>query len=391
MVDGTSDVLWAIEMNGAEMTRVKPGESVVVGRKPIRPMVETEADRRVDIDDPGKSMSKRHMLLSVDEYGRASIEDVGSTNGSFTVRDDGALTRLPAGTKLTLRQSPTRVQLGDMTIELREVTRDTTSDHPVASLFDGNGMSPTEMAGIAGGARNIDQILDVRAGEPTTAVSADDVRHRAARPAGASPVESLESRGWNADKPQERKAPEETPADPAPAATPAASAAPASAAAPLSQDFIGAAPGAQDAQPAQEAAEERPVSRFAPIIPPASAQPAAAAEPSFGTSSTTPRYDAGSMLDRISRGEVADAPARPQPKADPDERVVSGYSVREVRTTDDYDKQFDMAQHADLAPFLAMNPYLYADLYSWLEALGDADVNTALASNSGYREWKQGK
>ena len=176
VVDGASDVLWSIEVNGVELTRVKPGESVVIGRKPIRPIVETEANRRLDISDPEKSMSKRHAKISVDSYGRAILEDLGSTNGSFVVRDDGALMRVPLGTQLTFQRSPMHLQFGEVAVDFREVSDDSTGEHPVANLFDN--MSPEAVAAAANGAMSVDQILDVRAGEPTAAFDTKAVRGR---------------------------------------------------------------------------------------------------------------------------------------------------------------------------------------------------------------------
>lgn len=176
MVEDASDVLWAIEVDGVELTRVKPGESVVVGRKPIRPMVEADADRRVDVADSEKSMSKRHAKLTVDAYGRAMLEDLGSTNGTFVVRDDGGLMRVPLGTQITFQRSPMHLQFGDKSVDFREVSSDDTGEHPVQSLFEN--LTPDQIANAANGAMSVDQILDVRAGEPTTAFDANAVRGR---------------------------------------------------------------------------------------------------------------------------------------------------------------------------------------------------------------------
>ncbi len=176
MVEDASDVLWAIEVDGVELTRVKPGESVVVGRKPIRPMVEADADRRVDVADSEKSMSKRHAKLTVDAYGRAMLEDLGSTNGTFVVRDDGGLMRVPLGTQITFQRSPMHLQFGDKAVDFREVSSDDTGEHPVQSLFEN--LTPDQIANAANGAMSVDQILDVRAGEPTTAFDANAVRGR---------------------------------------------------------------------------------------------------------------------------------------------------------------------------------------------------------------------
>lgn len=618
VVEGASDVLWAIEVDGVELTRVRPGESVVVGRKPIRPMVETEATRRVDIDDPEKSMSKRHAKLSVDSYGRAILEDLGSTNGSFVVRDDGALMRVPLGTQITFQRSPMHLQFGDKPIDFREVSSDETGEHPVASLFDN--LSPEDIAAAANGAMSVDQILDVRAGEPTTAFDAGAVRGRVHdldtsglsqgyvtaspdTPATASSAQTVDSRAAafaattpvaarsaepsttrtavsntavsntavpntavpdtavpgiavpdaaasnpatsGATVPDSsvpavsvpatsapvasapdavgqmpaasddfaRTAPETTPvvtahltantdANTAAVETDAAGTAAAEAAAPNAMETNAAQTNSaasdadpfyrssqtqsvttepqqtlmrQDAseqdvrfRPAQtEFAQSQPVrtqsvqaqeqpeqadvaasrqtqtyagqgsyhgygagfadgtessaddARFMPTgeqaqafepdaagvaqeshpvaeqasaadarfashqMPQRDASPQEDDSPSFSVPVTNPHYDAGSVLDRLSRGEYPTA----QQQVD-DERVIDGFTIREARGTADYERQFEIAQHDELLPFLAMNPRLYGDLYAWLEAMSNADVKAALDANAGYKSWK---
>lgn len=36
-----------------------------------------------------------------------------------------------------------------------------------------------------------------------------------------------------------------------------------------------------------------------------------------------------------------------------------------------------------------MNPSLYDDLYAWLGALGNADIDAALSHNPGYAEYRK--
>ena len=50
--------------------------------------------------------------------------------------------------------------------------------------------------------------------------------------------------------------------------------------------------------------------------------------------------------------------------------------------------QFDIAQIPELLPFLGLNPFLYDDMYAWLEAQNNDSVNKALESNEGYQTWK---
>lgn len=705
MVEDASDVLWAIEVDGVELTRVKPGESVVVGRKPIRPMVEADADRRVDVADSEKSMSKRHAKLTVDAYGRAMLEDLGSTNGTFVVRDDGGLMRVPLGTQITFQRSPMHLQFGDKAVDFREVSSDDTGEHPVQSLFEN--LTPDQIANAANGAMSVDQILDVRAGEPTTAFDANAVRGRvhelntahlvqsyvttspapeewdgmqvptdgaqsnaqgsplahngayshadgivtesvvaenvvaqaaahddsdeanagirgadspsAAQSASAVQSASVANGESEANGVSETNGASETDDNPAPDAsagvttpvvmqTPdAAGAATAptdaaeeasqsqqsggisadaavntaqfantaesvntaeSAGAADSRDVADASDAAADVNTvesvntstftdaavsadtaastdtavsidavasistavsadargsegsqtagnaptteeeaqsqsdsqspeassrqsqvqsqAQAQAQARyqaqnetpdhetsyPVTASFPIrrtytqatnysgdyqttdsstwpatgqhhgfdseaanlsaasaaaqTYPATAQGTAAAasdarfrpqreederfavhqqsqqethesrsgsgntsafaKASFSTPVTNPRYDAGSVLDRLSNGQF------PAQQADSeDDRLIDGFSIRQARTTADYQQQFRMAQHPQLLPFLAMNPSLYGDLYAWLAAQGNADVESALNGNAGYLAWKQGK
>ncbi|MCT6900413.1 MAG: hypothetical protein M3Z40_05145, partial [Bifidobacterium sp.] len=67
--------------------------------------------------------------------------------------------------------------------------------------------------------------------------------------------------------------------------------------------------------------------------------------------------------------------------------VVDGMSSDDAKRTGDFALQFAMAKHRQLLPFLAMNPALYDDLYAWLEAQGDQDIDAALRNNDGYHEY----
>ena len=674
VVEDASDVLWAIEVDGVELTRVKPGESVVVGRKPIRPMVEAEADRRVDVADPEKSMSKRHAMLTVDAYGRAILEDLGSTNGTFVVRDDGGLMRIPLGTQITFQRSPMHLQFGDKAVDFREVSSDDTGEHQVSSLFEN--MTPDQIANAANGAMSVDQILDVRAGEPTTAFDANAVRGRVhelntshlvqsyvttspvdeepavqtapaddqAAPAQndaasgqaaqfAQPVQSLQPEQSAQSAPQmapqtmpqvqmnqdgapvhvelssqelvqasaqspaavtpqasisaavtpqaqesepvvsgqeqtqpdaqaQQVQPEVQDAQPQSVETPVAdtnapqqaalvqnaevladsgNVQPNDAAQAQSQQTaevkplipMSGEPGAQPGnrvesaatqqatpqsadqsvnQPAtQSASQPAPASQSAESEPqqeasypvasypvrgayaqatnyssayetsdsstwpatgqhqgfdseaanlsaanqavanqtaanqavsnqPVANQPAASdsmisadsaadarfrpqaaddarfavhqqpqqetlaaqngangsayARASFSQPVTNPHYDAGGVLDRLQNGQFpGQTPGQipGQAQQTNDDQIIDGFTIRQARTSADYQQQFKMAQHPQLLPFLAMNPSLYGDLYAWLAAQGNADVESALANNAGYQAWKQGK
>lgn len=66
---------------------------------------------------------------------------------------------------------------------------------------------------------------------------------------------------------------------------------------------------------------------------------------------------------------------------------VDGLSSDDARNSRDFAQQFEMAKHPELLPFLAMNVALYDDLYAWLAAQGNQDVDTALSKNQGYQEY----
>ena len=68
---------------------------------------------------------------------------------------------------------------------------------------------------------------------------------------------------------------------------------------------------------------------------------------------------------------------------------VDGMTSDDAKRTDDFTVQFQMARHPELLPFLAMNTMLYDDLYAWLEALGDPDIDAALSRNAGYAEYRK--
>ena len=65
------------------------------------------------------------------------------------------------------------------------------------------------------------------------------------------------------------------------------------------------------------------------------------------------------------------------------------FAFDDAKRTDDFTVQFEMARHPELLPFLAMNPSQYDDLYAWLGALGNADIDAALSHNPGYAEYRK--
>ncbi|PLS26154.1 forkhead-associated protein, partial [Bifidobacterium parmae] len=114
------------------------------------------------------------------------------------------------------------------------------------------------------------------------------------------------------------------------------------------------------------------------------ADPTAVAADGFEDDATgvyTPAFEPGSVFDKVSKGEF-DKPQTPMVEVD-------GLTSEDARHTTDMTLQFEMARHPELLPFLAMNPALYDDLYAWLAAQGDADIDEALAHNVGYQDYRE--
>ena len=341
---------WIVRINGVEQARINPGERVEIGRKPLRPLPD-DGERRVETVDEGKSMSKRHATFSVSASGDASLRDLGSTNGSYIVRDNGSLMRVPLNTDFPLLRDRIRFQFGDVPVDFERVDnaapiqtaaaakpenaqtggspagRGDADDaaKPVDNLFsyaDGS----AKPAGPNPSSLSVDDILDLRAGEPTRAFAAHSVRSKITR---------LHDQAIQED----RTVPETKGSDGATSDEP------------------------EESQPAV-----------------ADRQPAASAPGGSASVHFTPTFAPGSVFDRVSRGDF-DA-HKPQVEID-------GLNSDDAKTTRDYATQFQMAHHSELLPFLAMNPALYDDLYAWLSAQGNHDVDAALTTNEGYRHYRQ--
>ena len=57
---------WTVKVDGNNVKTLHDGESVEIGRKPLRPLSD-DGFARLDIMDPGKSMSKRHAAHRLDD------------------------------------------------------------------------------------------------------------------------------------------------------------------------------------------------------------------------------------------------------------------------------------------------------------------------------------
>lgn len=470
---------WTVKINGVDRISVKPGECVEIGRKPLRPLAD-DGNTRLDVADQTKSMSKRHAMFTVKSNGTASVRDLGSTNGSYVVRENGDLLRLPANAEFLLPTSPMRMQFGDVPADFIRV------DDPVAKPLD---LKVPDLFGYAvheapqepdAADMSVDDILDLRAGEPTAIFSADNVRRKvdelelgslnitqpvtkndepaiprdlfadALAQHAEQETERKNQQAMNsAALPKQQTEPESTIVTPAskhsrisgivpvdaiahavvkhapstsePAVASAAVVeSDAAAGASKSAENVQSAPNtrnAGDSQPAdtveqhaegtQSEATQSENTQSETAQPtttqPETAQPATDAPEDqqlatetetaqqsvseayevsdiYSTGVHTPVFEPGSVFERVAKGEL---------KAQEPAVEVDGLTSDEAKTTQDFNVQFEVARHPELLAFLAMNPYLYDDMYSWLAARGEADIDEALSHNKGYQEYRE--
>lgn len=413
---------WTVRINGVDQVNVKPGDCVEIGRKPLRPLVD-DGMQRLDVVDQTKSMSKRHAVFEVKQNGSAAVRDLGSTNGSYVVRDNGDLLRLPVGTEFLLPSSPMRMQFGDVPadfIRIDDVEHE--QQLPVPDLF-GYAVNETPQEPDAAD-MSVDDILDLRAGEPTAAFSAESVRHKVgeldfdsltiAQPVAkaedsaaprdlfadamaeqsedAAPAESVQEETLLGGAEQESVAsPQPETVEPVEHSAPAV----------VPVDVIAhpvaktpeATPETEPSATESDVPEQQPDTQAQPEQSPVSdssdqqipgeqsAQVSSADEDeSDATGVYTPAFEPGSVFDRVTKGEL---------KAQEPVVEVEGLTSDDAKTTQDFAMQFEIARHPELLAFLAMNPYLYDDMYAWLSARGEADIDEALSRNKGYQEYRE--
>ena len=473
---------WTVKINGVDRISVKPGECVEIGRKPLRPLAD-DGNTRLDVADQTKSMSKRHAMFTVKSNGTASVRDLGSTNGSYVVRENGDLLRLPANVEFLLPTSPMRMQFGDVPADFIRI------DDPVAKPLD---LKVPDLFGYAvheapqepdAADMSVDDILDLRAGEPTAIFSADNVRRKVdelelgslniTQPVTKNDEPAIprdlfaDALAQHAEQETERKnqqamdsvvlpkqqtEPESTTVTPASKHSrisgivpvdaiahavvkhaPSTSEPAVASAAVVESDVVaGASKSAENVQSAPNTDDSQPVDAVAQhsegtqseaaqsentqsetaqptTAQPETDQPAAdvpddqqrtAAEAyqeataagvadqqsvseAYDIDSTgvhTPVFEPGSVFERVAKGEL---------KAQEPAVEVDGLTSDEAKTTQDFNVQFEVARHPELLAFLAMNPYLYDDMYSWLAARGEADIDEALSHNKGYQEYRE--
>lgn len=169
---------WVIKVDGVDLTSVRSGERLEIGRKPLRPLL-SNGIVRLEVPDETRSMSKRHALFSVNESGTATLRDLHSTNGTYVVQEQGGLARLPIDADFVLPSSLVHVQFGDVPVDFMrmDVAQDVQPNESVTDLFDyaANGARQEPDASDM----SVDEILDLRAGEPTSMFRAQDVRQQA--------------------------------------------------------------------------------------------------------------------------------------------------------------------------------------------------------------------
>lgn len=448
---------WMITVGGVEQARVGAGRSVEIGRKPIRPLRE-DGFMRVDVVDNKRSMSKRHALFIVDASGAATIRDLNSTNGTYLVSESGDLLRLDPGVDFHMPDSIVRMQFGDVPVDFVRIEEKAPqgSDagaQPVRDLFSyapDNDIKEPDAADLS-----VDDILDIRAGEPTgvfhaqsvsrpdlvwdsqkrlnDAAAADDLGSASAADAGADADDNADNNSAVTSAEPSSVAPSsvadvasvldvasvaesvaeqikpviagqvvlpvvrdefESPVEPRNLFDDAAnndvssndvasndvdSNNDASNDA-ATNDSVDNDVSTNDAVTNNDATNDdaSDVSNSSNVSDANNISDASAAIAS-DSAQFTPAFEPGSVFEKVSNGEFS---ARKE--------VVSagGFTSEEAQKTDDFAEQFEMAKYQELLPFLAMNTNLYDDLYAWLSAQGNADVDQALAQNSGYSAYR---
>lgn len=440
---------WMITVGGVEQARVGAGRSVEIGRKPIRPLRE-DGFMRVDVVDNKRSMSKRHALFIVDASGAATIRDLNSTNGTYLVSESGDLLRLDPGVDFHMPDSIVRMQFGDVPVDFvrieEKAPQGSDADaQPVRDLFSyapDNDIKEPDAADLS-----VDDILDIRAGEPTGVFHAQSVsrpdlvwdsQKRLNDDAASDDLGSASAADAGADADDNDNS----------AVTSAVTAAESSSVEPSSVADVASV--LDVASVAESVAEQiKPVIAGQVVLPVVRDEFESPVEPrnlfddaanndvssndvasndvdsnndasndavnndvstnnadtnddasdvsnpsdvsdannisdvsatiASDSAQFTPAFEPGSVFEKVSNGEFS---ARKE--------VVSagGFTSEEAQKTDDFAEQFEMAKYQELLPFLAMNTNLYDDLYAWLSAQGNADVDQALAQNSGYSAYR---
>ncbi|MFT8705348.1 FHA domain-containing protein [Bifidobacterium aquikefiricola] len=436
---------WIVSVRNMDDVMVNSGESIEIGRKPLRPLPD-EGTSRLDVPDETRSMSKRHAVFTVTDSGAATIRDLHSTNGTYIVRTNGDLVRVPLDQDFLLPRNEMTLQFGDVPAICKR--HDIQPEHKPVQQHSNNVSDlfsyATDNAPVEPDAADmsVDDILDLRAGEPTSAFDASSVRSRITRLHDAVLGEaSAQQPGTAATQPAAQHTGQVDvhkvdKVDRASTSTetsqtnqnlsgttrqtgsdavedPNESQHDAPEQRDLFEDALSDAlhidktdeatkdRAAQDASQTGESTNRalNPSDARSAHSPRTTFTPLAAAtvdndnddlathtaEASTQTQQTDtnqlafkPVFEPGSVFEKVSKGEFS----KKQHIVE-----VGGFTSDDARTSHDFSKQFDMARHAELLPFLAMNTSLYDDLYAWLAAQGNHDIDVALQSNTGYQEY----
>lgn len=420
MSDGHRPKLeWMIQIRGTELARLEPGQTLEIGRKPLRPLPD-DGKQRLDVVDGTKSMSKRHAVVTFHQDGSTTIRDMGSTNGSYMVQEDGTLARIPIDSAFLLPGPSVRFQFGDVPVDFVQIKvpdeGGAESARQVPDLFsyarDGEKSVEPDAADMS-----VDDILDMRAGEPTGIFKASGSRTRvealhdmALGESGSgggqtTPAQEGVQSGQSQDTQQAPSHQGEESKEQHPQEAQAGGLSPQSErgeeeALPQRNLFEDAmntqtvqgqtTPLSDKAGMAQQQATPQkaaPEDHFQPLGAVELAQMREEEKRGQEQNATNqtqeeetyrPAFEPGSIFERVSKGGYGNQ-----------ERVieVDGMSSEDAKRTSDFALQFEMAKHPQLLPFLAMNPALYDDLYAWLSVQGNEDIDAALQNNDGYHEY----
>ena len=385
---------WMITVGGVEQARVGAGQSVEIGRKPIRPLRE-DGFKRVDIVDNKRSMSKRHALLIVDNRGVATIRDLHSTNGTYLVGANGDLLRLEPDVDFQLPDSLMRMQFGDVPVDfvrVEEEAPDADQKNEVRNLFSYATDDLHDEPAASG--LSVDQILDLRAGEPTGIFHAQSVAHPGLswqQGEQKSPLDNISPVNHDVTFPvvQEQQ---EQPVEPRNLFDDAkALQAEDHVKEEVESDVLNSDPIKTEsnntnydfASTNTNVESVSSVSNESDVNNASSISNIGSIDTSIDTSIDepyTPAFEPGSVFEKVSKGEF-----------DAQQQIIEidGYTSQEAKESNDFSRQFEMAQYPELLPYLAANTGLYDDLYAWLAAQGNAEVDSALARNSGYSAYRK--
>lgn len=349
----SSEHNWLVTVVGTGQKGIfKPGDLVIIGRTPKHLPTPGSSFVRFNIDNPQKSMSKRHVSLQINPNG-ATIKDLGSTNGTYLVKKNGALVKLPVGEEFLLDKSPVRLQLGDVGIIL-EKTEDQSEEENEGKkngdLFANSPSSPSAPRSV----KDIREAMEEREGEPTFLIDADSVAEKV--------KEKQEKEKEEEEKKEEEKS---------------------KAVSEVQESEREKEEAVEESEKVEKIQEEN--RQKAKLVDKAIEEMLKKGDfPLSIPSATVPlpkaRTAESSLFERLTRANRGRSEII---------RLSNGMSSEEAERTESFARQFELAKHREMLPFLALNPYLYSDLYMWLEALGDPVIKAALQTNRGYQTFKK--